>query len=54
MSDDPKSARPLPDPPRLPQRAAIYVAPDGSVKFGALFEDLIPVAESITGKKKPK
>jgi hypothetical protein len=50
MPDRPKSERPLPDPPRLPQRAAIYIAPDGSVKFGALFEDLIAVAESISGK----
>ena len=48
MADDPKSA--LPEVPRLPQRAAIYIAPDGSVKFGALFEDLVPVAEAISGK----
>jgi len=45
MADDPKSA--LPVAPRLPQRAAIYIAPDGNVTFGALFEGLVPVAEAI-------
>jgi hypothetical protein len=45
MADDPKSA--LPDAPRLPQRAAIYIGPDGNVTFGALFEGLVPVAEAI-------
>jgi hypothetical protein len=40
----------LPEPPRLPERAAIYIAADGSVKFGALFEGLLPVAEAIAGK----
>jgi hypothetical protein len=40
----------LPDPPRLPERAAIYIAPDGTVTFGALFEGLVPVAEAISGK----
>jgi hypothetical protein len=39
----------LPDAPRLPERAAIYIAPDGTVHFGALFEGLIPVAEAIGG-----
>ena len=48
MPDDPKSA--LPDAPRLPQRAAIYITPDGSVKFGALFEGLLPVAEALAAK----
>jgi hypothetical protein len=48
VPDDPKSA--LPDAPRLPQRAAIYITPDGGVKFGALFEGLLPVAESIAAK----
>jgi hypothetical protein len=46
VEDDRASA--LPEAPRLPQRAAIYIAPDGSVKFGALFEDLVPVAEAIS------
>jgi hypothetical protein len=38
----------------LPQRAAIYIAPDGSVKFGALFEDLVPVAEAISASGQPR
>ena len=44
VEDDPKR---LPEPPRLPQRAAIYIAPDGSVHFGALFEGLLPVARAL-------
>lgn len=35
------------DLPTLPVRAAIYVAPDGTVHFGALFEDLVPVARAL-------
>jgi hypothetical protein len=35
------------DLPRLPVRAAVYVAPDGTVHFGALFEDLVPVARAL-------
>lgn len=49
VPDAPETA--LPDPPRLPERAAIYIAPDGSVIFGALFEGLLPVAEAISGKR---
>jgi hypothetical protein len=45
MADEPKGA--LPDAPRLPQRAAIYIAPDGNVTFGALFGGLVPVAQAI-------
>ena len=45
MADDLK--RKLPAPPRLPQRAAIYIARDGSVHFGALFEGLLPVARAL-------
>jgi len=52
VADEPKSA--LPEAPRLPQRAAIYIAPDGSVKFGALFEDLLPVAAAVSGGKTPQ
>ena len=37
--------------PRLPVRASIYVAPDGTVHFGALFEGLLPVAEALKAKK---
>ena len=40
----------LPQVPRLPERAAIYIAPDGTVHFGALFEGLLPVAEALRGK----
>ena len=47
MPDDPESE--LPDVPRLPQRAAIYIGPDGNVTFGALFEGLVPVARAIAG-----
>jgi hypothetical protein len=47
VADDHESV--LPEAPRLPQRAAIYITPDGSVKFGALFEDLVPVAAAVSG-----
>ena len=53
MAEDPKSAGPLPEPPRLPQRAAIYIAPDGSVHFGALFEGLLPVARALGRSENP-
>lgn len=43
----------LPEPPRLPERAAIYIAPDGTVHFGALFSGLVPVAESL-GWRRPE
>ena len=43
----PAPAPELPPPPRLPQRAAIYIAPDGAVHFGALFKDLVPVARAL-------
>ena len=52
MAEDQKPKE-LPPPPRLPQRAAIYVAPDGSVHFGALFEGLVPVAEALRGGAAP-
>jgi len=50
VSDQPESLRPsvLPEVPPLPQRAAIYITPDGNVKFGALFEDLVPVAAAVS------
>jgi hypothetical protein len=51
VSGDPVTA--LPDAPRLPERAAIYIAPDGTVTFGALFQGLVPVAEAISGKRIP-
>ena len=34
-------------PPKVPVRAAIYIGPDGTVRFGALFEDLVPVARAL-------
>jgi hypothetical protein len=50
---DPKlDPQPLPEPPRLPERAAIYIARDGTVHFGALFEGLVPVARAL-GPEKP-
>jgi hypothetical protein len=39
-----------PDLPSLPVRASIYIAPDGTVHFGALFEDLVPVAAALSGR----
>ncbi len=45
VETDPKP--PPPAAPRLPQRAAIYIAPDGTVHFGALFKDLLPVADAL-------
>jgi hypothetical protein len=45
VETDPKP--PEPTAPRLPQRAAIYIAPDGTVHFGALFKDLVPVADAL-------
>jgi hypothetical protein len=39
--------------PKLPVRASIYIDPDGSVHFGALFEGLVPVAEALRGKPAP-
>jgi hypothetical protein len=52
MAEDPKRAgdsEGLPQPPRLPERAAIYIATDGTVHFGALFEGLLPVADALRG-----
>src|SRR5712671_1030829 len=34
--------------PRLPVRASIYIAPDGTVHFGALFAELLPVAAALS------
>ena len=41
----------LPEAPRLPERAAIYIAPDGTVHFGALFEGLLPVVDALKARK---
>lgn len=37
----------------LPQRASIYIDVDGSVHFGALFEGLVPVAQSLGAPDQP-
>jgi hypothetical protein len=50
VGEDRKPQEELPAAPRLPERAAIYIAPDGSVHFGALFEGLVPVAAALGGK----
>jgi len=34
-------------PPHLPVRASIYIEPDGTVQFGALFAELLPVARAL-------
>lgn len=36
----------------VPQRARIYIDVDGTVHFGDLFEDLVPVARSLSGRAK--
>jgi hypothetical protein len=38
--------------PKLPIRAAIYLLPDGSVEFGALFAELLPVARALGSELK--
>lgn len=49
----PQSQPEVPEPaaPRLPQRATIYIAPDGTVHFGALFRDLVPVADALAPRR---
>jgi hypothetical protein len=53
MTTGPKPQEPLPEPPRLPERAAIYIATDGTVHFGALFEGLVPVARALGAAASP-
>jgi hypothetical protein len=51
MADDERAdATPL---PKLPVRAAIYILPDGQVAFGALFDELQPVARALGGPATP-
>jgi hypothetical protein len=38
--------------PRLPVRASIYIAPDGTVHFGALFEEVVPIAEALGSRSR--
>lgn len=33
--------------PPMPVQSALYIAPDGRVSFGALFESLVPVARAL-------
>jgi hypothetical protein len=54
MADAPSDAPvpPLADdavapPPRMPVQSALYITPDGRVQFGALFEELLPVARAL-------
>ena len=49
VADDRKPES-LPEVPKLPERAAIYIAPDGTVHFGALFESLLPVLKALQKK----
>ena len=53
VADDRKQEG-LPEAPRLPERAAIYIAPDGTVHFGALFEGLLPVRDALQKPPPPK
>jgi hypothetical protein len=40
------------EPPlRLPVRASIYIDPDGTVHFGSLFAELVPVARELGGER---
>jgi len=34
-------------PPAMPVQTTLYIGPDGSVSFGALFGELVPVARSL-------
>ena len=48
--EEPQGEAPL---PKLPVRASIYIDPDGSVHFGALFGGLVPVAQALGGGPPP-
>ena len=34
-------------PPRMPVQSTLYIAKDGTVQFGALFRELVPVAKAL-------
>lgn len=34
-------------PPALPVQAVLYITPDGHVQFGALFDELLPLARAL-------
>ena len=40
-------------PPSLPVQCTVYITPDGQVHFGALFEELVPVARALAATGKP-
>ena len=43
-TDDDEAVAP---PPAMPVQSALYITPDGTVQFGALFEELVPVARAL-------
>jgi hypothetical protein len=43
----PEEADDLLPPPAMPVKSALYITPDGRVHFGALFEELVPVARAL-------
>lgn len=57
MPDAPPPDDEVLPPPPMPVQSAVYITPDGRVQFGALFEELVPVAQaldpSFTPGKKP-
>lgn len=34
-------------PPPMPVQSALYITPDGQVQFGALFDELVPLAQAL-------
>lgn len=34
-------------PPSMPVQSALYITPDGQVQFGALFDELVPIAQAL-------
>ena len=54
MSDKRSPASPSVDedeevaaPPPMPVQSTLYITPDGRVHFGALFHELVPVAQAL-------
>lgn len=40
-------------PPSMPVQSALYITPDGQVQFGAMFEELVPIAQALDPSFKP-
>lgn len=40
-------------PPPMPVQSTLYITPDGRVHFGALFEELVPVAQALDPTGRP-